>query len=78
MAALKEVLKKAQKEVASSKKKGTYVGFKALAAKTSPAKTSPDIAPDIAPAIAAAIGRKKYGAKGMAALAAAGKAKKKK
>ena len=65
MAVSKEVLKKAQKKVSSSKKKGTYVGFKALAEKTSPA-------------IAAAIGRKKYGAKGMAALAAAGKAKKKK
>lgn len=62
MAKETEVLKSARKKVASSKKKGSYVGFKALAEKTSPA-------------IAAAIGRKKYGAKGMAALAAAGRKK---
>ena len=44
----------------ATKKKGTYIGFKKLAKKTSPA-------------IAAAIGRKKYGKKAFQKAAAKGK-----
>ena len=55
-------LKSAERKRRKSKRKGTYVGFKKLAKKTSPA-------------IAAAIGRKKYGKKGMAALSKKGRKK---
>jgi len=57
-----KTLQKAEAKRNASKKKGTYVGFKKLAAETSPAT-------------AAAIGRKKYGKAGFAALAKKGKSK---
>jgi hypothetical protein len=57
-----------------AKKKGTYIGFKKLSSKiqrSGKSKKSAD-------AIAATIGRKKYGAKGMARKAAAGRRKRRK
>ena len=56
----------------AKKKKGTYIGFKKLSKRIQrqgKSKKSAD-------AIAANIGRKKYGRKGMARKAAAGRAKK--
>lgn len=52
-----------------TKKKGTYIGFKKLSRKIQKkGKTKKS-----ADAIAASIGRKKYGAKGMARKATAGR-----
>ncbi len=58
----------ARRKRAASKKKGTYVGFKALKAKLAARGDVRDPG-----ALAAKIGRQKYGKAGMAALSAAGR-----